>query len=134
MNGESFTVDHPEALVYRGGLAVYVDQKGVPSIFDHESVTRFIGIEAADHQDLGIDQRGIEPGGVLAVADGDPPGEAGDPPDALSEQRRRDVIDLGVAAVVLDMNAQPRGSPPLDHGLSPGWRNERHFWHQTGDA
>ena len=43
-SGEHFTVDHPEALVYRGGLAVYVAPDGRPVLFDHMGVTRLIGI------------------------------------------------------------------------------------------
>lgn len=39
-SGKTITVDHPEALVYRDGLAVYVAPGGKPSIFDHDAVTR----------------------------------------------------------------------------------------------
>jgi len=46
-NGEKVEVDHPEALVVRAGVAVYLNAKGVPSWFDHEGVSRFIG--ATDH-------------------------------------------------------------------------------------
>lgn len=42
-SGGRFEVDHPEALVFRGGLAVYIDAVGVPSLFDHEGVSRLIG-------------------------------------------------------------------------------------------
>ena len=42
-SGERITVDHPEALVYRGGLAVYVALDGTPTLFDHAQVTRMIG-------------------------------------------------------------------------------------------
>ena len=42
-SGELITVDHPEALVYRGGLAVYVALDGTPTLFDHTQVTRMIG-------------------------------------------------------------------------------------------
>jgi hypothetical protein len=42
-SGERITVDHPEALVYRGGLAVYVALDGTPTLFDHAGVTRMIG-------------------------------------------------------------------------------------------
>ena len=42
-SGERITVDHPEALVYRGGLAVYVALDGTPTLFDHAlQVTRMI--------------------------------------------------------------------------------------------
>ena len=42
-SGERITVDHPEALVHRGGLAVYVALDGTPTLFDHAQVTRMIG-------------------------------------------------------------------------------------------
>lgn len=43
VNGQSITIDHSEALVLRGGLAVYIDRNGVPVFFDHESVSEVIG-------------------------------------------------------------------------------------------
>jgi hypothetical protein len=46
VSGDRIEVDHPEALVCRGGVAVYVSPEGYPSVFDHESVSQFIG-EAA---------------------------------------------------------------------------------------
>ncbi|MBI1829956.1 MAG: hypothetical protein HYR84_00735 [Planctomycetes bacterium] len=42
VNGDRFTVDHPEALVLRGGVAVFVASDGTPTIFDHESGSEFI--------------------------------------------------------------------------------------------
>ena len=42
VSGASFTVDHPEALMYRVGVAVYISPKGALEIFDHESVSRLI--------------------------------------------------------------------------------------------
>ena len=42
INGDRFTVDHPEALVLRKGMAVFVAADGTPTIFDHESVSEFI--------------------------------------------------------------------------------------------
>jgi hypothetical protein len=42
-NGTRIEVDHPEALVFRGGLAVFVSSGGEPSLFDHQSVTRLVG-------------------------------------------------------------------------------------------
>ena len=42
-NGTRVEVDHPEALVFRGGLAVFVDAEGEPSLFDHQSVSRLVG-------------------------------------------------------------------------------------------
>jgi len=43
VSGDRFQVDHPEALIARAGVAVFVDRAGVPTIFDHESVSQFIG-------------------------------------------------------------------------------------------
>lgn len=43
VNGERIEVDHPEALVVRAGVAVYLDAAGTPSWFDHEGVSRVIG-------------------------------------------------------------------------------------------
>jgi hypothetical protein len=43
MSGTRIEVDHPEALVLRGGVAVYIDSAGVPVLFDHHSVGRVSG-------------------------------------------------------------------------------------------
>jgi hypothetical protein len=43
VNGDRFQVDHPEALVVRGGVAVFIAQNGTPTIFDHEGLSEFIG-------------------------------------------------------------------------------------------
>jgi hypothetical protein len=43
VNGDRFQVDHPEALVVRGGVAVFVAADGTPTIFDHEGVSEMIG-------------------------------------------------------------------------------------------
>lgn len=40
--GDRFEVDHPEALVVRDGVAVFVAQGGIPNLFDHESVSQLI--------------------------------------------------------------------------------------------
>jgi hypothetical protein len=45
VNGDRFQVDHPEALVIRGGIAVFVSSEGTPTIFDHESISEFIAKE-----------------------------------------------------------------------------------------
>lgn len=42
-SGESFSVNHPEALVYRNGVAVYIAPDGPITILDHTGVTRMIG-------------------------------------------------------------------------------------------
>jgi hypothetical protein len=43
VSGDRFEVDHPEALVFRGGVAVFISSEGVPTPFDHESVSQLIG-------------------------------------------------------------------------------------------
>lgn len=43
VNGDRFQIDHPEALVLRDGVAVYVAAGGAPMLFDHEGVNQFIG-------------------------------------------------------------------------------------------
>jgi hypothetical protein len=42
VSGDKFRIDHPEALVYRAGSAVFVGADGAPHFFDHESVSRLI--------------------------------------------------------------------------------------------
>jgi hypothetical protein len=39
VNGNRVRVDHPEALILRGGVAVFIAADGSPTIFDHESVS-----------------------------------------------------------------------------------------------
>lgn len=39
-SGTRIDVDHPEALVLRGGVAVYLSAAGMPTLFDHESVAQ----------------------------------------------------------------------------------------------
>lgn len=43
VNGERVEVDHPDALVVRDGVALFVGPGGVPAVFDHEGVTQVIG-------------------------------------------------------------------------------------------
>ena len=43
VSGDRFQIDHPEALIVRDGVAVFVARGGVPTLFDHESVSQFIG-------------------------------------------------------------------------------------------
>ncbi|RIK82531.1 MAG: hypothetical protein DCC67_07075 [Planctomycetota bacterium] len=43
VSGHRFQVDHPEALVLRDGVAVFVAKGGVPVLFDHESVREVVG-------------------------------------------------------------------------------------------
>lgn len=47
VSGDRIEVDHPEALVFRGGVAVYVSPEGHPVLFDHESVSQLIGETAS---------------------------------------------------------------------------------------
>lgn len=42
VNGDRFQVDHPEALVLRDGVAAFVAAGGVPTLFDHESVSQLV--------------------------------------------------------------------------------------------
>lgn len=42
VSGDRVTVDHPEALVVRGGVGVFVDVAGAPTILDHEGVSQVI--------------------------------------------------------------------------------------------
>ena len=41
--GDRLEVDHPDALATRDGIALFAGPGGVPSIFDHEGVSRVIG-------------------------------------------------------------------------------------------
>jgi hypothetical protein len=43
VSGHRFQVDHPEALVFRGGIAVFVAANGTPTLFDHEGVSQLNG-------------------------------------------------------------------------------------------
>jgi hypothetical protein len=40
VSGDRVRVDHPEALVIRGGVGVFVSASGAPTIFDHEGVSQ----------------------------------------------------------------------------------------------
>jgi len=44
--GRRFEVDHPNALVVRDGVAVFLAPGGVPVWFDHDSVNQIIGASA----------------------------------------------------------------------------------------
>lgn len=41
--GDRFEVDHPNALVVRDGVAVFLAPGGVPIWFDHDSVNQIVG-------------------------------------------------------------------------------------------
>jgi hypothetical protein len=43
VSGEHVDVDHPEALVTRGGVAVFIAADGTPTLLDHEGVSEVIG-------------------------------------------------------------------------------------------
>jgi hypothetical protein len=43
VDGDRIEVDHPNAVVVRDGVAIYVAAGGVPVIFDHEGVSQIIG-------------------------------------------------------------------------------------------
>jgi hypothetical protein len=43
VDGDRYEIDFPQALVIRNGVAVYLSARGVPVIFDHESVSQVIG-------------------------------------------------------------------------------------------
>jgi hypothetical protein len=43
VNGERLEIDHPEAVVVRDGVGLFVGPGGVPSVFDHEGVAQVIG-------------------------------------------------------------------------------------------
>ena len=46
VSGNRFQVDHPEALVLRAGVGVFIAGDGTPTLFDHESVAQVIGESA----------------------------------------------------------------------------------------
>ncbi len=43
VNGSRFEIDHPDALVVRRGVGLYIGPEGVPVVFDHEGVSQVIG-------------------------------------------------------------------------------------------
>lgn len=43
VNGDRIQVDHPEALVLRDGIAVFIAAGGIPTLFDHTSVSELVG-------------------------------------------------------------------------------------------
>lgn len=44
--GTRFEVDHPDAIIIRDGVAVFLAPGGVPIWFDHESVNQIVGAPA----------------------------------------------------------------------------------------
>lgn len=47
VDGESIAIDHPEAVVFRGGVAVYISPRGEPTLFDHRSVSTLSNVPDA---------------------------------------------------------------------------------------
>jgi len=43
VNGDRLEVDHPDALAFRDGTALFAAPGGVPVVFDHEGVSHVIG-------------------------------------------------------------------------------------------
>jgi hypothetical protein len=43
VNGERLEIDHPEALVVRDGVGLFVGPGGIPAVFDYEGVAQVIG-------------------------------------------------------------------------------------------
>ncbi|MGL5096348.1 MAG: hypothetical protein ACRDD1_12210 [Planctomycetia bacterium] len=43
VSGAMLQVDHPEALVFRGGTAVYFAADSTPTLFDNQSVSQLTG-------------------------------------------------------------------------------------------
>jgi hypothetical protein len=43
VSGDRIQIDHPEALIVRAGVAVFVSASGEPTLFDHESVSQLTG-------------------------------------------------------------------------------------------
>ena len=46
MSGERILVEHPEALAYNGGAAAYISPRGGFVMFDHESVSQVLDLNA----------------------------------------------------------------------------------------
>jgi hypothetical protein len=42
LGGHRFEVDHPQAMIVRDGVAVYLQPGGVPMWFDHDGVVQVI--------------------------------------------------------------------------------------------
>jgi hypothetical protein len=41
-SGERILIEHPEAVAYRGGAAVFISPRGEFALFDHESVSQVL--------------------------------------------------------------------------------------------
>lgn len=51
MSGERFEVDHPDAIVIREGVAVFMAPGAIPHWFDHESLNQVIGASSSSLSD-----------------------------------------------------------------------------------
>ena len=47
-NGNRFEIDHPNAVLWRDGFAIFAAPGPVPIYFDHEAVVQFIDAPATD--------------------------------------------------------------------------------------
>lgn len=43
VNGDRLEIDHPNAIGFRDGVALFLSPGRIPVIFDHEGVSEFIG-------------------------------------------------------------------------------------------
>lgn len=43
VNGERLEIDHPDAVVVRDGVGLFVGPGGVPAVFDYEGVAEVVG-------------------------------------------------------------------------------------------
>ncbi len=43
VSGDRVQIDHPESLVIRAGVGVFVNVSGAPVMFDHEGVSQIFG-------------------------------------------------------------------------------------------
>ena len=43
VNGDRLEIDHPDAILVREGVGLFVGPAGVPAVFDYEGVTQVIG-------------------------------------------------------------------------------------------
>jgi hypothetical protein len=58
VSGNRTKVDHPEAVVHRAGVAVYISPDGHPVLFDQEGVCQIIGEGAEKPNGKGRRPRG----------------------------------------------------------------------------
>lgn len=43
VSGSRLQIDHPEAVVFRHGVAIHFTPDGTPTLFDHQSVSQLTG-------------------------------------------------------------------------------------------